>query len=35
MVGLGLAFISPWLAVGLWSAMAVFFLLPLNEEADS
>jgi uncharacterized membrane protein len=34
MVGLGLAFISPWLAVGLWSAMAVFFLLPLNEEED-
>ena len=31
-VGLGLAFITPWLAVGLWWAMAVFFLLPLYDE---
>ena len=32
LVGLGLAFITPWLAVGLWWAMAVLFLLPLNDE---
>ncbi len=25
------AFISPWLAVGIWIALAVFYLLPLNE----
>jgi uncharacterized membrane protein len=30
-LGLGLAFISTWLAIGLWSAMAVFYLLPLQE----
>lgn len=32
LVGLALAFVTPWLAVGLWWALAVFFLLPLNEE---
>ena len=30
-VGLLLAFVSPWLALGFWSSMTVFFLLPLNE----
>jgi uncharacterized membrane protein len=29
--GLPLAFVSPWLALGLWSALTLFFLLPLNE----
>ena len=30
-VGLGLAFIDTWLAIGLWTAMAAWFLLPLQE----
>jgi len=29
--GLALAFITPWLAIGLWIALTAFFLLPLNE----
>jgi uncharacterized membrane protein len=31
-IGVALAFISTWLAIGLWSALALFFLLPLYEE---
>ncbi len=29
--GLAVAFVSPWLAIGLWSALTAFFLLPLSE----
>ena len=30
-VGLPLAFVSPWISVGLYGAPAVFYLLPLND----
>lgn len=30
-IGLPLAFINVWIAIGLWSALAIFFLLPLSE----
>jgi uncharacterized membrane protein len=30
-LGLPLAMISPWLSIGLWTALTAFFLLPLNE----
>ncbi len=26
-----LAFVSPWLSIGIWIALAVLYLLPLNE----
>jgi hypothetical protein len=30
-IGIPLAFITPWISVGLYGALAVFYLLPLNE----
>jgi uncharacterized membrane protein len=30
-LGLPLAFISPWLSMALWIALALFFLLPVND----
>jgi TMEM175 potassium channel family protein len=30
-IGLPVAFVNPLLAIGLWTALALFFLLPLNE----
>ena len=30
-IGLPLAFISPWIALGLYAALAVFWLLPYQE----
>jgi hypothetical protein len=30
-LGIPLAFVSTWIAIGLWAALAIFYMLPVQE----